>query len=94
MTLSKTKASTEQPSDQSAENASKTPKDFEHAFAELESIVAQMESGQMALEASLSAYQRGNMLLQFCQKSLADVEQKVQILNEHNQLVQFNSQDD
>jgi exodeoxyribonuclease VII small subunit len=94
MTLCKTKTSTELPSDPSAKNAIKTPKDFEHAFAELESIVAQMESGQMALETSLAAYQRGNMLLQFCQKSLADVEQKVQILNEHNQLVQFKSQDD
>ena len=94
MTLAKTKKNTEQASDQTAEHSIENPKDFEHAFAELESIVAQMESGQMSLQASLSAYQRGNMLLQFCQKSLADVEQKVQILNEHNQLVQFKSQDD
>lgn len=94
MTLSKTKASAERLSDPSAEKLIKNPKDFEHAFAELESIVAQMESGQMALEASLSAYQRGNMLLQFCQQSLANVEQKVQILNEHNQLAPFKSQDD
>ncbi|PKO50467.1 MAG: exodeoxyribonuclease VII small subunit [Betaproteobacteria bacterium HGW-Betaproteobacteria-20] len=67
------------------------PENFEHAFAELESIVAQMESGQMTLEASLAAYQRGNLLLQFCQQSLAEVEQQVQLLNERNQLVQFKS---
>jgi exodeoxyribonuclease VII small subunit len=73
------------------ENLAAQPKNFEHAFTELESIVAQMESGQMTLEASLSAYQRGNTLLQFCQKSLTDVEQQVQILNERNQLVQFKS---
>lgn len=74
--------------------ASETPKNFEQAFAELEGIVAQMESGQMSLEASLAAYKRGNLLLQFCQKSLAEVEQQVQILNERNQLVQFKPEND
>lgn len=74
--------------------ASDIPKNFEQAFAELEGIVAQMESGQMPLEASLAAYQRGNLLLQFCQKSLADVEQQVQILNERNQLTQFKPEND
>jgi exodeoxyribonuclease VII small subunit len=66
-----------------------TPQNFEQAFAELENIVAQMESGQMSLEASLAAYKRGNALLQFCQKSLADVEQQVQLLNDKNQLTPF-----
>jgi exodeoxyribonuclease VII small subunit len=74
--------------------ALESPKNFEQAFAELESIVAQMESGQMPLEASLAAYQRGNFLLQFCQKSLADVEQQVLILNERNQLAQFKPEND
>ena len=74
--------------------ALETPKNFEQAFAELESIVAQMESGQMPLDASLAAYQRGNLLLQFCQKSLAEVEQQVQILNERNQLTQFKPEND
>lgn len=66
---------------------------FEQAFAELESIVAQMESGQMQLEASLEAYKRGNVLLAFCQQSLADVEQQVKILNERQQLASFNTND-
>ncbi|HOY70547.1 MAG TPA: exodeoxyribonuclease VII small subunit [Methylotenera sp.] len=65
------------------------PKSYELAFSELENIVAQMESGQMNLETSLAAYQRGIALLAFCQKSLADVEQQVQILNERNQLAAF-----
>jgi len=64
---------------------------FEQAYAELESIVAQMESGQMPLEASLEAYKRGNVLLDFCQKSLAEIEQQVRILNERQQLVSFNA---
>ncbi len=59
---------------------------FEDALKELEAIVAQMESGQLPLEQSLQAYQRGNTLLQFCQKSLADIEQQVRLLNENNSL--------
>ena len=76
------------------ENNIVQPENFEQAYAELESIVARMESGQMTLESSLEAYQRGNSLLQFCQKSLVDVEQQVQILNERNQLVSFKSDDE
>lgn len=67
---------------------------YEQAFSELEQIVGQMESGQMSLEASLAAYKRGNLLLEFCQKSLAEVEQQVKILNENQQLTQFNTQTD
>lgn len=67
---------------------------YEQAFSELEQIVGQMESGQMPLDASLAAYKRGNQLLEFCQKSLADVEQQIRILNEHQQLAPFNSQTD
>jgi exodeoxyribonuclease VII small subunit len=88
-------ATTSKKSSKSAvEVDSQLPQNFEQAYAELESIVAQMESGQMQLEASLSAYTRGNFLLQFCQKSLAEVEQQVQILNEKNQLVQFKPEHD
>lgn len=67
---------------------------YEQAFSELEQIVAQMESGQMSLEESLTAYKRGNTLLEMCQKSLADVEQQVRILNERQQLTPFNTNND
>ena len=67
---------------------------YEQAFSELEQIVAQMESGKMSLEDSLTAYKRGNTLLEFCQKSLANVEQQVKILNDHQQLTQFNSENE
>ena len=67
---------------------------FESALAELESIVSQMESGQLPLEQSLFAYKRGAELLQFCQKTLADVEQQVRILNEANQLQTYIAPDD
>lgn len=62
------------------------PKNFESALAELESIVSQMEAGQLPLEQSLSAYKRGSELLQYCQKTLAGAEQQVRILSANNTL--------
>lgn len=67
-----------------------SPVDYEQAFKELETIVASMESGQLSLEASLQAFKRGNALLELCQKSLAEIEQQVKILNERQQLNPFN----
>ena len=60
--------------------ASTPPKDYESAQAELESIVNEMESGQMPLEASLAAYKRGAELLQYCRQQLQEAEQQVKIL--------------
>jgi exodeoxyribonuclease VII small subunit len=59
---------------------SEVPASFEAALAELESIVAKMEGGQLPLKESLAAYQRGAELLQFCQNSLKEAQQQVQVL--------------
>jgi len=59
---------------------SRAPKDFESALAELESIVAAMEGGQMPLADSLEAYKRGAELVAFCQASLKDAQQQIEIL--------------
>lgn len=67
------------------------PLHYESAIAELESIVTQLESGQLQLEQSLAAYQRGAELLKLCQQSLADAEQKVSILTEANALAPYNA---
>jgi exodeoxyribonuclease VII small subunit len=56
------------------------PASFEAAMAELESIVASMETGDLSLAASLAAYRRGAELLQYCQSALKDAEQQVQVL--------------
>lgn len=56
------------------------PKDFESAVAELEGLVASMETGKLSLEDSLAAYKRGMELTTWCQKTLADAEQQVKIL--------------
>lgn len=68
--------------------------DFEAAIAELETIVDQMESGNLPLEQSVNAYKRGAELLQICRKSLTDAEQQVHILSDANQLNTFNPSDD
>ncbi|MDK2123748.1 exodeoxyribonuclease VII small subunit [Parachitinimonas caeni] len=57
------------------------PADFETALAELETLVASMERGDLPLEAALTAYRRGAELLKFCQARLADTEQQVRILD-------------
>ena len=67
---------------------------FEQALQELEAIVGQMESGQLPLEQSLAAYKRGTELLQFCQKSLAEIEQQIQILNDTGKLQPYTDQDE
>jgi exodeoxyribonuclease VII small subunit len=61
---------------------SSPPKDYESALAELEAIVNEMESGQLPLEVSLTAYKRGAELLQYCRQQLAEAEQQVKILEE------------
>jgi len=55
------------------------PASFEAALAELEAIVAAMEGGQLPLKESLVAYKRGAELLQYCQSTLKDAEQQVQV---------------
>ena len=70
-----------------------TPKDFESALAELEKIVAQMESGKLGLEDSLAAYGRGAELLNFCREAISKAEQQVQML-ESGVLKPFLNKDD
>ncbi len=59
---------------------SQKPQSFEQALAEIESIVAAMEAGQLPLEQSLAAYRRGAELLQFCQAQLREAQQQVKVL--------------
>lgn len=54
---------------------------FESALKELEAIVAAMEAGQMPLQESLDAYQRGVALLRQCQETLTAAEQQIRLLD-------------
>lgn len=61
---------------------------FAERLATLDNIVRSMESGELPLEAALTAYTEGMQLLQACQKSLQQAEQTVMILNQQ-QLTPF-----
>lgn len=58
--------------------------DFEKALASLEKLVTRMESGNLSLEDSLSAFEEGIALTRQCQQALKQAEQKVQLLMEKN----------
>ena len=62
------------------EQSSAAPESFEQAMAELEQLVAQMEAGELPLEASVSAYRRGAELVKFCNAQLERVDQQVKLL--------------
>jgi exodeoxyribonuclease VII small subunit len=53
---------------------------FEEALAELESIVQRLERGQLDLEASIAAYERGTLLRQHCAEKLRQAQLRVEKL--------------
>ncbi|ASK27373.1 exodeoxyribonuclease VII small subunit [Neisseria chenwenguii] len=57
------------------------PKSFEDAIKRLEALTQAMQSSDMPLEDALAAYQEGNELVKYCQEKLAEVEQKLQVLD-------------
>ena len=59
---------------------SKKQPDFETALAALETLVTQMEAGDISLEESLKLFERGVSLTSNCQQALTEAQQKVQIL--------------
>lgn len=56
------------------------PQDFETALAQLESLVARMESGSLPLDESLVVYEQGVELARICQQRLDHAEQQVKVL--------------
>ena len=63
-----------------AEAAELDQLDFEKALAELEKIVARMESGELSLEQALATHKRGLELARFCQQKLEAAQQQVKVL--------------
>jgi exodeoxyribonuclease VII small subunit len=53
---------------------------FEDALAELEGLVARLEKGELPLEDSLAAFERGVGLVRLLTQRLTEVEQRVEVL--------------
>lgn len=58
---------------------------FEQSLDELESLVEKMEHGEMSLEDSLAAYERGVGLYRRCQAALEQAELRVRLLSDPEQ---------
>ena len=59
---------------------------FESALEELENLVSKMESGELSLDDSLKAFERGIELTRTCQSTLEAAELRIQTLTKDNKL--------
>lgn len=57
---------------------------FEQDMNELEQLIIQMEQGELSLEASLQAYEKGIVLSQRCQAALDEATKRIQALQQVN----------
>ena len=57
------------------------PKTFEEGLNELETILAEIEAGEVGLEESLVKYERGTFLIQHCRGVLTAAEKQVELLS-------------
>ncbi|HUS08007.1 MAG TPA: exodeoxyribonuclease VII small subunit [Bryobacteraceae bacterium] len=53
---------------------------FEAGLQELESVVKQLESGDLPLERALELFEKGMQLSQSCRKQLEEAETRVELL--------------
>lgn len=54
--------------------------EFETALKKLETIVENLENGELSLEAALKQYEEGVKMADICSKRLNDAEKKVEVL--------------
>lgn len=54
--------------------------DFETSLERLESLVEEMESGELSLEEMIKHFEEGSKLVTLCSKKLTEVEQKIEKL--------------
>ena len=60
--------------------ANAKPQSFEQSLSKLETIVSQLESGELPLEHALEIFEDGVGLARQCQAHLAEAERKVEML--------------
>ncbi len=62
------------------EQAEEPRHSFEESLEELESIVGELEAGEMPLERALELFEKGVGLSESCRKRLEEAETKVEVL--------------
>ena len=70
---------------------------LEKSLADLESLVEELESGDLPLEKAMKKFEEGIKLTRGCQAALKEAEQKVEILLESagdNELTEFEPEQD
>ena len=60
--------------------ASEKKIDLEKSLADLETLVGELESGDLPLDKAMKKFEEGIKLTRGCQKALKEAEQKVEIL--------------
>ena len=63
-----------------AKMTAKKPVNLEKALADLETLVDELESGDLPLEKAMQKFEEGIKLTRSCQTALKEAEQKVEIL--------------
>ena len=63
-----------------AKKTQPAPKSFEEGMRELETILSEMENGQIGLEESLTRYERGAFLIQHCRSVLSAAQTQIEQL--------------
>lgn len=66
--------------------------DFETRLQELEDLVEALESGDLSLEESLKAFEKGIRITRDCQQALTEAEQKVNLLTRSDDDAETESQ--
>lgn len=55
-----------------------SPMGFEAALTRLETIIEEMESGEMDLDKMIASFEEGQKLVKFCTAKLNEVEKKIE----------------
>jgi len=76
------------------DNSNESNVDFESALKELENLVSKMEDGELSLDDSLKAFERGIELTRSCQSSLEKAELRIQMLTENDVLKEIDNPSD
>ena len=71
-----------------------SPESFESAMEQLETLVSKMESGDLSLEESLKAFEKGVHLTRFCQDQLQKAELKIQELNSKGEITEIDQENE